>query len=246
MLAGSAIRDLEGRIEASLIGKQRDDRPRPARCRAPTGSSSATTPRSCRSCEDGPGHRRRRDARPGRGRGAERRPRGVGVDPRRAGRDRPARRARARSAAERPTWSINCAACTDVDGAEERPRTTRCGQRRRRPQRGRARPRRGARRLPLDRLRLRRRARERPTSSPTRRPARRPTGARSSAGEVETARGEPAPLHRAHLLAVRRRRRATSWTRCCGSAAERDEVVVVATRSAAPPTPPTWPTRWSG
>ncbi len=46
VLAGSTIRDLEYRIEASLIGRERDDRPRARRCRRPTGSWSATTPRS--------------------------------------------------------------------------------------------------------------------------------------------------------------------------------------------------------
>ena len=76
-------------------------------------------------------------------------------------------------AEQRPDAVVNCAAWTDVDGAEDARgggdrRSTATGARQRRRGRGRGRARR---RLSLDRLRLRRHARARPTSSPTSRPA---------------------------------------------------------------------------
>ena len=153
---------------------QRDASAAASASRAPTASWSATTPTS-RSCEAAR-RRRRRDARPRRAaRGRARRPR--------AGRGRPARarhhrrrrgRARRSSSAAPGRRVVNCAAWTDVDGAESRPRAGARGQRRRRRQpRARGRRARCAAAARLDRLRLRRpslrstpRARRGPTSSP--------------------------------------------------------------------------------
>ena len=61
LLAGCEIRDLAGRVESSLFGRDVAGRSRHAASRAPTASCSATTRRSA---SRDPRHRRRRDARP--------------------------------------------------------------------------------------------------------------------------------------------------------------------------------------
>ena len=43
LLAGSSVRDLDGRMESSLLGRNVDDRAATTASRAPTASWSATT-----------------------------------------------------------------------------------------------------------------------------------------------------------------------------------------------------------
>ena len=127
--------------------------PQPRAAEAPTASWSATTRRS-RSCE-GARDRRGRDARPGRVRGV-RRPRRGRAHARRPRRDRRAARPGRRRERRAPTWCVNCAAYTDVDGAEERRGRGAARERRRG---GHVAARRAPARsyVPLDRLRVRRR-----------------------------------------------------------------------------------------
>ena len=98
---------------------------------------------------------------------------------------------------------INCAAWTDVDGAEEHPdealrvNATAPATSPRRP---------GARDLRVERLRLRRQRRTAPyIESDPRNPVS-AYGRSKAAGERRHARGEPAQPRRAHLVALRRRR----------------------------------------
>ena len=198
--------------------------------RARTASWSATTPtsRSCEAARD----RRARDARP-------RRERAGGAAGHELVRCRPARarhhrrrggRDAARRAARRPLDGVvNCAAWTDVDGAEiEADGGARRQRRRRRRARARRRRRRASRcctSRPTTSSTASRRSTARATRariwSPTRPAAvglRRDQARRRAAG----ARRLAAHIGRSHRLAVRRRRRQLRRRRCCGSPSERD------------------------
>ena len=111
------------------------------------------------------------------------------------------------SPATHPTSIINCAAFTDVDGAEDQEDVALevNGDGRREP-RGRRRRGRRARSSTSRPTTSSRATRPSPTSSPTRPARARPTGARSSPASSPSPHANPEPRDRPHRLAVRRAR----------------------------------------
>ena len=146
-----------------------------------------------------------------------------------------------RSSTHHPDAVVNCAAWTDVDGAEDARAEATGRQRRRRRATSPRRPRRSAPRSSTPRPTTSSTApARRATSSPTRSARSRPTAAPSWPARRGRGR-QPAPLHRALLVALRRRRAQLRRD----DAAPRRETATrsssCATRSAARPTPGTSP-----
>ena len=145
-------------------------------------------------------------------------------------------RSRRRSRALDPTRSINCAAWSDVDGAEDDERGADRGQRhRRRAARRRRRAGRRHRPLPVQRLRLRRPGPQRPYLEDRHARIRSaPTAARSSAARCRSrppTRATSSSAPRGSTASAAR----TSSRRCCGSAASSRRCSSSATSAAARP-----------